>query len=133
MVSHVSGKTTTYGALAAAAARLPAPADVALKSPKDWKYIGNERLPRYDTVAKSTGVQKFTIDLREPGMLTAVMIHPPLFGATLKSFDASKAKGMKGFVDAVATPRGVAVVATGMWEAMKARDDRHSRMGRNQC
>lgn len=122
VVSHGSGKTATYGALAADAARLPAPADVALRNPNDWKYIGNEKLPRYDTVAKTTGRQHFTIDLREPGMLTAVMIHPPLFGATLKGFDASKAKGIKGFVDAVATPRGVAVVATGMWEAMKARD-----------
>ena len=71
---------------------------------------------------KSNGRQQYTIDLREPGMLTAVMIYPPLFGATLKSFDASKAKAMKGVVDVVATPRGVAVVATGMWEAMKARE-----------
>ncbi len=122
VVRHGSGKSATYGALAAAAARLPAPADVALKDPKDWKYIGDETLPRYDSAAKSTGRQQFTIDLRLPGLLTAVMIHPPLFGATLKSFDASKAKGIKGFVNAVATPRGVAVVATGMWEAMKARD-----------
>ena len=54
-------------------------------------------------------------------MLTAVMIHPPRFGATLKSFDASKAKQLKGVVDVVAIPRGVAVVATGMWEAMQGR------------
>jgi isoquinoline 1-oxidoreductase beta subunit len=55
-------------------------------------------------------------------MLTAVMIHPPRFGANLKSFEGSKAKQMKGVVDVVATPRGIAVVATGMWEAMKARE-----------
>ena len=55
-------------------------------------------------------------------MLTAVMIHPPRFGASLKSFDGSKAKQMKGVVDVVATPRGIAVVASGMWEAMKARE-----------
>jgi len=93
-----------------------------LKEPKDWKYIGNETLPRYDSRPKSEGRQQYTIDLREPGMLTAVMLHPPLFGATLRSFEASKAKAMKGIVDVVATPRGVAVVATGMWEAMKARE-----------
>ncbi len=122
VVSHASGKVASYGALAAAAARQPVPSEAALKDSKNWKYIGNETLPRYDSAAKSTGRQKFTIDLREPGMLTAVMIHPPLFGATLKSFDASKAKAVKGFIDAVATPRGVAVVASGMWEAMKARD-----------
>jgi isoquinoline 1-oxidoreductase subunit beta len=121
VVSHASGKSTTYGALVSAAAARPVP-DVALKQPQDWKYVGAETLPRYDSGPKSTGRQQYTIDLREPGMLTAVMIHPPRFGATLKSFDGSKAKGMKGVVDVVATPRGVAVVASGMWEAMTARE-----------
>jgi isoquinoline 1-oxidoreductase subunit beta len=121
-VSHASGKSTTYGALAASAASGPVPADVVLKEPSEWKYIGNEALPRYDSAPKSSGRQQYTIDLREPGMLTAVMIHPPLFGATLKSFDASKARAMKGIVDVVSTPRGVAVVGTGMWEVMQARE-----------
>jgi len=121
-VSHASGKSARYGALAAKAASGPVPSNVGLKEPKDWKYIGNETLPRYDSRPKSEGRQQYTIDLREPGMLTAVMIHPPLFGATLRSFEASKAKAMKGVVDVVATPRGVAVVATGMWEAIKARE-----------
>jgi isoquinoline 1-oxidoreductase subunit beta len=93
-----------------------------LKDPKDWRYIGAENLRRLDSAPKSTGRQQFTIDISLPDMLTAVMIHPPLFGAKLKSFDAAKAKAMKGVVDVVATPRGVAVVARGMWEAMKARD-----------
>jgi len=122
IVSHVSGKSARYGALTARAAAGPVPSSVGLKEPKDWKYIGNETLPRYDSRPKSEGRQQYTIDLREPGMLTAVMLHPPLFGATLRSFEASKAKAMKGIVDVVATPRGVAVVATGMWEAMKARE-----------
>lgn len=122
IVSHASGKSTTYGALVSAAAARPIPDNVALKQPQDWKYIGAETLPRYDSGVKSTGRQQYTIDLREPGMLTALMIHPPRFGATLKSFDGSKAKQMKGVVDVVATPRGVAVVASGMWEAMKARE-----------
>ena len=121
-VSHASGKSMTYGALAASAASGPVPVDVVLKEPSEWKYIGNEALPRYDSAPKSNGRQQYTIDLREPDMLTAVMIHPPLFGATLKSFDASKAKAMKGVVDVVPTPRGVAVVGTGMWEAMQARE-----------
>jgi isoquinoline 1-oxidoreductase subunit beta len=122
VMSHASGKSARYGVLAAKAARGPVPSNVGLKEPKDWKYIGNETLPRYDSRPKSEGRQQYTIDLREPGMLTAVMIHPPLFGSTLRSFDASRAKTMKGVVDVVATPRGVAVVATGMWEAMKARE-----------
>ncbi|HMM89821.1 xanthine dehydrogenase family protein molybdopterin-binding subunit [Bradyrhizobium sp.] len=122
VVSHPSGRSATYGALASAAAVAAVPSNVALKDAKDWKYIGSETLPRYDSAPKSNGRQQYTIDLREPGMLTAVMIHPPLFGATLKSFDASKAKQMKGVADVVVTPLGIAVVASGMWEAMKARD-----------
>jgi isoquinoline 1-oxidoreductase subunit beta len=122
VVSHLSGKSATYGALASAAAAAAVPSSVVLKDAKDWKYIGSETLPRYDSAPKSNGRQQYTIDLREPGMLTAVMIHPPLFGATLKSFDASKAKQMNGVVDVVVTPLGIAVVANGMWEAMKARE-----------
>jgi isoquinoline 1-oxidoreductase beta subunit len=122
VVSHVSGKSTTYGALVTAAATRTVPGDVALKEPQGWKYISAETLRRYDSEPKSTGHQQYTIDLHEPGMLTAVMIHPPRFGATLKSFDGSKAKELKGVFDVVATPRGVAVVASGMWEAMKARE-----------
>src|SRR5215210_5964556 len=55
-------------------------------------------------------------------MLTAVMLHPPLFGATLKTFDAAKAKSNKGVVGVVSTPRGIAVVAENMWAAMKGRE-----------
>jgi isoquinoline 1-oxidoreductase beta subunit len=117
-----SGTAASYGEMAALAAQEAAPANVALKDPRDWKYIGAENLPRLDSAPKSTGRQQFTIDINLPDMLTAVMIHPPLFGAKVKSFDAAKAKAMKGVVDVVATPRGVAVVAKGMWEAMQARD-----------
>jgi isoquinoline 1-oxidoreductase beta subunit len=117
-----NGATATYGEMAALAALEPVPTAVALKDPKDWKYIGAENLPRLDSAPKSTGRQTFTIDVRLPGLLTAAMIHPPLFGAKVKSFDAAKAKAMKGVVEVVETPRGVAVIANGMWEAMKARE-----------
>ncbi|HUO54495.1 MAG TPA: xanthine dehydrogenase family protein molybdopterin-binding subunit, partial [Rhodoblastus sp.] len=120
--AKTSNASATYGEMAALAAQEAVPANVTLKEPKDWKYIGAEKLPRLDSAPKSTGREQFTIDVRLPGMLTAVMIHPPLFGAKLKSIDAAKAKGMQGVVDVVETPRGAAVVATGMWEAMKARD-----------
>jgi isoquinoline 1-oxidoreductase beta subunit len=121
VLTHASGKSATYGEMAATAAKLPVPQNVALKEKKDRIYIGNATLPRYDSKAKSTGKQDYTLDVRLPDMLTAVMIHPPRFGATLKSFDASKAKQVKGVVDVVAIPRGVAVIATGMWEAMQGR------------
>jgi isoquinoline 1-oxidoreductase beta subunit len=121
-LSHASGKSASYGDMAAVAAREAIPEMVVLKQPKDWTFIGSDRLRRYDSLAKSTGAQEFTIDVRLPGLLTAVMIHPPIFGAKLESFDATKAKALPGVVDVVAIPRGVAVVATGMWEALKARD-----------
>ncbi len=122
VLSHANGKKASFGELAAKAAMQTAPSNPKLKAPADWAMIGNETLPRLDAVAKSTGKEMFTIDVKLPGMLTAVMIHPPLFGATLKSFDAAKAKAVKGVVDVVAVPRGVAVVAGDMWSAMKGRE-----------
>ncbi|HEX2727315.1 MAG TPA: molybdopterin cofactor-binding domain-containing protein, partial [Beijerinckiaceae bacterium] len=119
---HASGRRAPFGEIVGQAAAVPIPSAVPLKEPKDWTFIGNPKLPRIDSREKSTGREQFTIDVKLPGMLTAVMLHPPLFGATQKSFDASKAKAVKGFVEAVATPRGVAVVAENMWAAMKARE-----------
>jgi isoquinoline 1-oxidoreductase subunit beta len=123
MLAH-GNKQLAFGAVAAKAAALPVPANVALREPKDWIYIGKDEgvVGKIDSRAKSSGQQNFTIDVKLPGLLTAVMIHPPLFGATVKSFDASKAKGMPGVVDVVQIPRGIAVVADNMWRAMKARE-----------
>ncbi len=122
VISHASGRTARFGDLAAKAAALPAPAKVTLKDPKDWVFIGNDTLRRLDSMAKSSGAMDYTIDVKLPGMLTAVPIHPPLFGATLTSFDASKAKAIKGVVDVVQHPRGLAVVAVDMWSALKGRE-----------
>ena len=122
IVSHASGKRAGFGELAAKAAALPAPAEVKLKDPANFKLIGKEGLPRIDNAEKTSGTQVYTIDVRLPGLLTAVVAHPPLFGATVKSFDASAAKAIKGVVDVVQIPRGVAVVATDTWTAMKGRE-----------
>jgi isoquinoline 1-oxidoreductase subunit beta len=101
---------------------LPVPAKVTLKENADWKLIGNPAVRRYDSAEKTNGTAQFTIDVRLDGMLTAVPIHPPMFGATVKSFDASKAKTIKGVVDVVPHPRGLAVVAENMWSAIKGRE-----------
>jgi isoquinoline 1-oxidoreductase beta subunit len=122
VLSHPSGRRATFGEIVGEAAAVPIPSEVPLKDPKDWTLIGNPNLPRIDSREKSTGREQFTIDVKLPGMLTAVMMHPPLFGATLKSFDAAKAKTVKGVVDVVSTPRGIAVVAENMWAAMKGRE-----------
>src|SRR5690606_20048726 len=111
VLSHASGKSATFGELAKAAAALSPPAEVTLKTPADWRLIGAPKLQRLDSVAKTTGAQKFPIDVQLPGMLVAVVAHPPRFGGKVKSFDASAAKAVAGVVDVVEIPRGVAVVA----------------------
>ena len=122
ILSHASGKTATYGDMVAKASALPVPESVPLKPRSDWTQIGNADLKRYDSRMKTDGSAQFTIDVNLPQMATAVMIHPPKFGATVASFDASKAKDVKGFVQAVQISRGVAVVAETMWAALKAKD-----------
>jgi isoquinoline 1-oxidoreductase subunit beta len=122
VISHPSGKSASFGDLADRAAGVTPRAEVKLKDPSAWVYIGNEKLRRLDSVAKTTGVQQFPIDVRLPGMLTAVLARPPLFGARASSFDAAAARQVKGVVEVVETPRGVAVVARDTWSALKGRD-----------
>lgn len=122
VLTHASGRRATFGQLAAKAATMPVPADPKLKDPKDFVFIGNEKLTKVDTRGKTNGQQQFTADINLPGMLTAVMIHPPLFGATVKSVDVAAAKAVPGVVDVITIPRGVAVVARGMWAALKGRE-----------
>ena len=121
VVSHASGKKATFGELAESASAMPVPANVTLKDPKDFVYVG-KHVPRTDTAAKSNGTALFTQDVELPGMLTALVLHPPRFGARVKSFDASALKGIPGVRTVVELPTGVAVLATGFWAAMKGRD-----------
>jgi len=119
--SHASGKSADFGHFASAAAGLDVPQKPKLKDPKDFVYIGKS-FPRVDSAAKCTGKAIYTIDMKPPGMLTAVMARPPLFGAEVKSFDASDAKKVAGVVEVVKIPRGVAVVAKDTWSALKGRE-----------
>ena len=122
VVSHqASGRKASFGQLARAAAEQKAPAEVKLKDAKDFKLIG-QRIQRKDSVDKTNGKAIFTQDIHLPGMLVAVVAHPPRFGAKVKSFDASKAKAVKGVVDVVQIPTGVAVLAKDTWSAKKGRD-----------
>ncbi|CAD6536763.1 Isoquinoline 1-oxidoreductase subunit beta [Paraburkholderia kirstenboschensis] len=121
-VHHAAtNRSATYGSLASAAARLPVPQKVTLKSPKDFRLIGHQ-LPRVDVPPKTDGTAQFTLDVTFPGMLVALLQRPPLFGATVKSFDASAAKAVPGVVSVVQVPGGVAVVAKGFWAAKQGRD-----------
>ncbi|WP_026613135.1 xanthine dehydrogenase family protein molybdopterin-binding subunit [Ensifer aridi] len=122
VLSHPSGKSGGFGEFAAKAVSIAVPTDVKLKQPSDWKLIGNAGLKRFDSARKANGTEQYTIDVKLPGLLTAVMIHPPRFGAKAKSFDASAARAVKGVIDVVETPRGIAVVGDNMWAALKGRE-----------
>ena len=121
VVFHDTGKKATFGELAAAAAKEPVPEKVTLKAPKDFVFIG-KHVPRTDAKAKSNGTAIFTQDVKLPGMLTAVVAHPPRFGAKVKRFDAKSASRVTGVRYVVQVPNGVAVVATSFWAAKKGRD-----------
>ena len=97
------------------------PDKVALKDPKDFKLIG-QKLPRVDIPGKTNGTAQFTIDVTFPNMLVAVLQRPPLFGATVKSFDPTATKAVPGVVEVLQVPRGVAVVAKSFWAAKLGRD-----------
>jgi isoquinoline 1-oxidoreductase subunit beta len=111
----------TFGSLVKTAAALPVPSSVRLKDPKDFKLISH-RIPRVDVPSKCDGTAQFTLDVELPGMLVALLKRPPVFGATVKSFDAAAAAAVPGVVKVVQVPGGVAVVATGFWAAKKGRD-----------
>src|SRR5215468_3610050 len=115
-----SGRTTTYGKVADAAAKLTPPADVALKDPKDWKLIGKS-VKRLDTLKKLTGAQVYGFDMKLPGMLNAAIKDCPVFGGKVKSFDAATVRGMPGVRHVVQVgDSAVAVIADTWWNAKTA-------------
>jgi isoquinoline 1-oxidoreductase subunit beta len=121
----------SYGELACAAARLtpPTPAGIRLKPRNRFRYIGRS-LPRVDVLSKITGLARFGIDVRVPGMLYAVIARCPHFGGRLGHFDAGAAYRIPGVRAIFAIPPlprrfntagGVAVVAESTWAALQAR------------
>jgi isoquinoline 1-oxidoreductase beta subunit len=117
-----SGRKTTYGKVAEAAAKLTPPAEVPLKDPKEWKLIGKP-VKRLDTLGKVTGAQVYGFDLKLPGMLNATIKECPVFGGKLKSFEAAKAQGMPGVKHVLKVGEtAVAVVADTWWQAKTALD-----------
>ncbi len=121
VITHLpSGRTTTYGRVASAAAKLEVPKDIKLKDPKDWKIAGKP-LKRLDTADKLNGSKVFAIDLKLPGMLNAAIKDSPVFGSNVVSFDAAKVSNMPGVRHVVqVNATAVAVVADTWWQAKKA-------------
>lgn len=120
-VVSANGKKTGFGELLALAAKEEIPAEVALKKPADWRYIGKS-FPRVDAKSKSTGaVGQFAMDFQPKGYVVAAMVRPPRWGATLKSFDAAAAKAVKGVIEVIKVGDKIAVIADATWPAFKAK------------
>src|SRR5258708_6800522 len=123
VITHkASGRSTTFGKVAEAAAKLEAPQGIKLKDIKDWKVAG-KGVKRLDTLDKLTGKLTYGIDIKMPGMLVATIKDSPVNGGKIKSFDAAKVAGMPG-VKKVAQigDSGVAVIADTFWHAKSALD-----------
>jgi isoquinoline 1-oxidoreductase beta subunit len=125
VVHGPNGKSATYAELADAAAKQPVPATVQLKEPSQFRLIG-KKVRRIDSRSKCDGSLKFGLDLDLPGMKTAVVAHPPVFGGRVRSVDDKAARGLAGVQDIFEIPlpkgTGVAVVADKFWTAKQARD-----------
>ncbi|HET6979282.1 MAG TPA: xanthine dehydrogenase family protein molybdopterin-binding subunit [Pyrinomonadaceae bacterium] len=124
VVHGPNGQSATYAELASDAARKPVPATVRLKNPSEFKLIG-KRVKRLDSRPKCDGSLKFGLDLDLPGMRVAVVAHPPVFGARVKSVSDREARRIEGVRDIFEIPlakgTGVAVVADKYWPAKQAR------------
>jgi isoquinoline 1-oxidoreductase beta subunit len=114
-------KRLSYGALAAAAEKLTPPKTIELKARGDWKLIGRPT-KRLDSAEKVTGQAQFGLDVRFPGLMTAVVARSPVFGGRVKSFRAERASAVRGVRAVVAVPSGIAVVAEHFWAARLGRD-----------
>ncbi|MBV9077186.1 MAG: xanthine dehydrogenase family protein molybdopterin-binding subunit [Methylobacteriaceae bacterium] len=121
VLRHPSGRTARFGELAEAAARQPVPTDIQLKEPSAFRLVGTD-LPKPDTVAKTTGQARYTLDQRSEDMLVAVVAHPPRFGGKPKEIDDREARKVPGVVGIKFIPQGVAVLARSTFAALKARD-----------
>ena len=94
-----------------------------LKDPAKFRLIGQDNaVTKLDSLAKTNGTAQFTLDIREPDMLTVVLARPPRFGAKAGTFDAGEALKVPGVVDVKALPSGVAVYARSTWPALKGRE-----------
>ncbi len=126
VITGPGGQRLSYGSVANAAMSLPVPDKVQLKDSKQFTIIG-KATPRLDTLAKSSGQQKFGIDLDLPGMKVAMLARAVPWGAKITKFDDSAAKAIPGVRKIFTIPgirggQSVVVVADGYWIAKKARD-----------
>jgi len=134
LVHKPTGRTIGFGEVAADAAKLPVPAsaDLRLKKPAEFRYIGKGKTPIVDGFDMTTGKAQYGIDVVMPEMLYAVVARSPVYGGTLRGFDAAEAMKVPGVVKVVEIKGspvpsafqplpGVAVIANNTWAAMNGR------------
>ncbi|MCX5910537.1 MAG: molybdopterin-dependent oxidoreductase, partial [Deltaproteobacteria bacterium] len=121
VIHEASKRRLSYANLVGMASRLKAPQDIPLKDPKEFKIIG-QPVKRLDTPEKITGKAVFGFDVQFPGLLTAVVARPPVFGGKMKSFNSDKTKKIPGVKAIIPIASGVAVVAVGFWAATLGRE-----------
>ena len=135
VVHSASGRRLGFGDLSAEAAVQPVPAtaDLKLKDPKDFRYIGKGQVGSVDLRGITTGTARYGQDIRLPGMKYAVIARPPVVGGKLVSFDAKDAlqvSGVEKVMEVQGWPwpskfqplGGVAVIARNTGAAIKGRD-----------
>ncbi len=121
IVHTASERRASYGELATAAAGMPIPQSVTLKEPDDFRLIGKS-LPRVDAMDALDGTAVYGMDVKLPNLLTATIIHCPVFGGKAQAVDSKKAMAVAGVRHVVEIDAGVAVVAEHFWAAKKGAD-----------
>src|SRR6202795_1356163 len=121
VIHAATNKRASYGSLANAAAKLTQPENVPLKNPKDFTLVGKPTR-RLDTRAKTNGTAQLGLDVIIPGMLTAVVARPPVFGGKVAKLDAREALKVPGVKAVEQVPSGVAVIAERFWPAKLGRE-----------
>ncbi len=122
VIHQPSGRRLAYGDLVAAAAKLTPPAAPKLKSPAEFRLIGRNGVKRTDSRVKSDGTAQFGGDVRLPGMVTALVARPPVWGARIESHDRKAALAVPGVVAVIPVSSGIAVAANTFWAASQGRE-----------
>ena len=118
VIGRQGNRRATYGSLVEKASTLTVPKTIVLKNPKEFRLLG-QSTPRLDIPEKVNGQAVFGIDVKRPDLLTARVVRCPVFGGTVASFNADKAKAVAGVRDVVKITGGIAVVADNYWAASK--------------